>query len=96
MPKRKILVWSRADTITIKSIAQNFNSYFLEKHSITSPVNTLWDEFKDMCHRCLDHIPTRLTTTRCKQPWISSYIRRLSRRKQRMYNLARSSQSPFH
>ena len=37
MPKRKILAWSRADITTIKSIAQNFNTCFLEKHSITSP-----------------------------------------------------------
>ena len=55
--KRKILVWSRADITTIKSIAQNFNTYFLEKHSMKSPVNTLWDEFKDMYQRYLDLIP---------------------------------------
>ena len=41
MSKHKILVWSRADITTIKSIAQNFNTCFLEKDSMTSPVNTL-------------------------------------------------------
>ena len=43
-PKHKILAWSRADITTIKSIAQNFNTCFLEKHSMTSPANILWDE----------------------------------------------------
>ena len=92
MSKHKILVWFGADITTIKSIALNFNTCFLEKHSMTSPVNTLWDEFKDMCQRCLDLIPTRLIATSHRQPWISPYIGRLSRRKQRMYNSARSSQ----
>ena len=54
MSKRKILVWSRADITTIKSIGRNFNTCFLEKHSMTSPVNTSWDEFQDMCQRWLD------------------------------------------
>ena len=96
MSKRKILVWSRADITASISIGQNFNTCFLEKHSMTSPVNTLWDEFQDMCQRCLDFIPIRLIVTSRKQPWISPYIRWLSRRKQRMYNSARSSQSPFY
>ena len=56
MSKCKILVWSGADITTIKSIALNFNTCFLKKHSMTSPVNTLRDEFQDMCQRCLDLI----------------------------------------
>ena len=71
-------------------------TYFLEKNSMIIPVNTLWDEFKDVCQRCLDLIPTRLIATSCKQPWIFLYIRWLSHRKQHMYNSARSSQSPFY
>ena len=96
MSKCKILVWSGADITTIKSIPLNFNTCFLEKHSMTSPVNTLWDEFKDMCQRCLDLIPSRLIATSHRQPWISPNIRQLSHRKQGMYNSARSSQSPFY
>ena len=74
MSKRKILIWSRADITTIKSIVQNFNTCFVEKNSMTSPVYTLRDDFKDMCQRCLGIIPTRLIATSCKQPWISPYI----------------------
>jgi len=95
-PKRKILIWSGANITTIKSIAQDFNSSFLEKYSVSTPVNILWNDFKTMCLSCLDHVPTRSNTNRCKQPWVSSHIRQLSRRKQRMYNLARSSQSPLN
>ena len=85
------------ELISLKLIScTKLDTCFLEKHFMTSPVNTLWDEFKDMCQRYLDHITTRLIATRCKQPWISPYIQRLSRRKQLLYNFARSSQCPFY
>ena len=104
MPNCKILVWSRADITTVKSIAQNFNTCFLDKHSMASPV-ILHGMNSRICAKYavgmwskqfLDHILTRLIATRCKQPWISPYIRWLSHRKQCMYKSARSLQSPFY
>ena len=46
-----------------------------------------------MCFDCLGLVPTKLHSNRSKQPWINAYIRRLSRKKQRLYNLAKFSNS---
>ena len=46
-----------------------------------------------MCFDCLGLVPTKLRSNRSKQPWINAYIRRLSRKKQRLYNLAKFSNS---
>ena len=37
-----VLVWSRVDITAVKSLGQNFNTCFVEKHSMTcaSPVNS--------------------------------------------------------
>jgi len=37
----------------------------------------------------LDFFPTKLQFNQSKQPWVNSYIKRLSRKKQRLYNLAK-------
>ena len=42
-----------------------------------------------MCCNCLDFVPTKLQSNQPKQPWVNSYIKRLSRKKQRLYNLAK-------
>ena len=36
------------------------------------------------------HVPSKLTTTRFQQPWITTEIKRISRRKQRAYNICRN------
>ena len=46
-----------------------------------------------MCYEYLDLVPTKFHSTRSKQPWMNSYIKRLSRKKQRLYNLAKCSNS---
>ena len=46
-----------------------------------------------MCFDCLGLVPTKLHSNRSKQPWINAYIRQLSRKKQRLYNLAKFSNS---
>ena len=61
---------------------------FLNKFSALTPVDVLWDEFLSICNICMDSIPTKLTSSKCKHPWINNYIKRTTRRKQRAYNQA--------
>ena len=42
---------------------------------------------------CISHVPTKLTTAKHHQPWINGHIKRLTRKKQRAYNQARSTNS---
>ena len=37
------------------------------------------------------YVPTRLLNTGTRQPWVTRHIKQLSRKKQRLYNLARKS-----
>ena len=61
---------------------------FLNKFSTLTPVDVLWDEFLSSCNICMNSIPTKLTSSKCKHPWINNYIKRITRRKQRAYNQA--------
>ena len=50
-----------------------------------------------ICSECMKSVPSKLSNFKNrKQPWISHHIRCLSRKKQHLYNLAKSSQSPDH
>ena len=46
-----------------------------------------------MCLHCLTYAPTKNNRIGTKQPWITSHVKRLSRRIQRLYNLARHTNS---
>ena len=47
------------------------------------------EEFSDLCNRCLQQIPSKWSTSKRNQPWITSQIKQLTRKKQRAYNRAR-------
>ena len=54
----------------------------------------MWNRFKNMCMTCLNTIPSKMSSTRFNQPWITNYIKRLSKRKQRSFNKACSTNLP--
>ena len=89
--QKKSLIWQRADMVAIKEIINQFSDTFLSKFSLSTPVDVLWTEFKQMCYNCLAHVPTRLLNTGTRQSWVTCRIKRLSRKKQHLYNLARKS-----
>ena len=62
----------------------------LEKFKINTNINTLWDYFKTKCTDIMEEcIPSKTTSTRITQPWITKDLRTLSRRKQKLYNRAK-------
>ena len=73
--ERKLYLWHKADTSSINEIITQFTSSFLNKFSPSTPVDTLWEEFKMMCFDCVGLVPTKLHSNRSKQPWINAYIR---------------------
>ena len=44
---------------------------------------------------CNAGLPTKSTSTQSKQPWVTNNVKRLSGKKQRVYNRARTSDSPL-
>ena len=87
--KRLIYLWAKADFNAIRGNMQSLSEDFLNKFSILTPVDVLWDEFLYICLvGCMDSISTKLTSSKYKHPWINNCIKKITRRKQRAYNLA--------
>ena len=93
IPKRRIYNWKRADWNEIKDKATYFCNFFITNFDTGSPINSLWNEFKEFCLSILEIIPSKFTTNH-SYPWITHSIKKLSRRKQRLYNQARLSHHP--
>jgi hypothetical protein len=52
----------------------------MEKFTINTYINTLWDYFKTKCTDITEEcIPSKTTSTRITQPWITKDLRTLSR-----------------
>lgn len=92
---RKIILWNKADIPSIKETIAHFSSEFFSNFSTSTPVDTLWEKFKSLCFRCISFIPTKPIRSSHTKPWISSYIRRLTRKKQRLFNVAKRTNCPL-
>ena len=80
---------NRADFHAINDVIIEFSDTFLSVNSADTPVQELWDSFKSMCQKCLELVPSKSLSNSIKYPWITPQIKRLSNRKQRLYNRAR-------
>ena len=89
--RRTIYLWSQADLQNVKNRTGSLCEEFVSSYSSSIPVEILWNNFVRICNTCLDLVPTKLSSSSFKQPWITTHIKRLSRRKQRAYNYARKT-----
>ena len=79
-PPRKIFLWKRADMATIKTnIAEYAESVNIQP---TNDIDQLWNNFKKVCEENMtSHVPSKMSTTRFNQPWISKHLKHLTRKK---------------
>ena len=85
--RRKIHLWRHADIDKLKQDACTFTTSFTETFTINSSIHTMWDNIKsNLTELHEQHIPSKFTATRFHQPWITTEIKRITRRKQRAYN----------
>jgi len=92
--RRSVYLWSRADFDQIRQEIQSLCEEFTAVNSSSTPVNVLWNDFSSICNIGLNMVPTKLTSSKPSQPWISRNVKQLSRRKQRAYNRARTTTLP--
>ena len=92
--RRRIYLWSKADFNHIRQSIQSLCEDFVVTYPPTTPINILWNKFSDICTQCLNLIPTKWSTTKQKQPWITRQIKQLTRKKQRAYKRASLTNSP--
>jgi hypothetical protein len=94
LPSRKILLWKKANTADMSTAIRDFSSDFTTRYTQDTDVNTLWKTFRDFVDSTIQaHVPSKMTSTRFSQPWISRKAKRLSRRKKRAYHRAKSTGS---
>ena len=87
--KRKIFLWNKTDINKLKDHVSTKVDKFVQIHDINTPVNFLWADLKQIIDTSMLLVPSKLTSPRYSQPWITRECKRLSRRKKRAYNRAK-------
>ena len=75
-PSKKLIkfyLWSKVD---FKNITQNMHSLikdYTSSYSVSTPVNVLWNKFADIFSHYLKLIPTKTSSEKFHQPWITNH-----------------------
>ena len=86
--RRKDYLWKRASKQDMEEELTKFIVKF-SKDFTSTPVNMLWNCFKQKCIEGIDtFVSSKMTSTRFSQAWCNGDIRRLSRRKKRAFKKA--------
>ena len=93
---RKIYMYSKADWDTIREKTRNFVTNFLDNFP-SCDVNDNYVKLKNHIDQVIEaHIPSKRLTTRFNVPWITTNIKRMCRKKQRLYNRAKRTRKSRH
>ena len=91
---RKIPLYSKANWDTIRSRLQLLLAQLHTTITENTDINTLWNEFTNIIRDLSDkYIPHKVTRSRCSLPWITTSIRRLIRRRDKLYCKFKQSKS---
>ena len=78
----------------LKSAMEDCQHAFLDSSPLSRSVQENWTMFTDNVKNAMDnYIPSKLSSSSHKSPWITREVRRMSKKKQRLYNKAKKSQS---
>ncbi|XP_065886047.1 uncharacterized protein [Dysidea avara] len=88
---RTIYLYKSADWDTIREkLSELSHIYFELNNSTPQNLDENWMFFAQNLQQVIkDHTPTKLLSTRTHLPWMSTTLKRLIRKKQRVYNRAR-------
>ena len=92
--RRKVFFFVTADMSSLKSDMKDFQHAFLNSNPLSRSVQDNWTMFTDNVKKAMDdNIPSKLSSSSHKSPWITREVRRMSKKKQRLYNKAKKSQT---
>ena len=84
-----------ADLDHFKTVCLDFQHRFMETYSITSSVEDMWHDISSTLTTLLDSsVPSKMSSSRFRQPWINRDIKALTRRKKKNFKKARSTKKP--
>ncbi|XP_072182159.1 uncharacterized protein [Diadema setosum] len=90
---RRIFIYSKGDIEGMRSDFKTFqDQFFCVNHQQTTNEN--WLQLKNFLLQTMEkHIPSKLSRPLTKQPWITPSIKRMVRKKARLYKKARTTDS---
>ena len=90
--QRKIYLWKKAN-IKDLTAALDFQKEFVDKYSVTDSIQQVWTDIKktNIIKMIDNHVPTKMSTKRFNQPWITTEVKRKARQKKRSNNKARKT-----
>ena len=93
-PRRSILLWNKADESNIKSEACEFSKEFLLNFKNEKNIDKLWDHLRlNLLDIINKNVPSKISSAKRHQPWITSETKRILRKKQRWFNKAKKCNS---
>ena len=93
--KRKVLLWNRADPELLREQAKKLNALFVSEYNSGTDVDSMWTCLKTRLLELMTvHIPSKLTSSKVHQPWITTVTKRLLRRKRFLYKKFKNTLSP--
>ena len=95
--KRKIYIYKKADSELLKGEISSAWDKFQTSQPHDRSVEQNWCHFTSIILTAIkNHVPTKTISGRWNLPWITLGLRRLMRKKQTVYNLAKRTQNPQH
>ncbi len=92
---RRIHLWKKADILFLKTSCMDFQQQFLQKFTVHSNVDEMWEYIKHKLINILDTcVLSKMASQRFSQPWINREVKQLSRTKKRAFAKARKSKQP--
>ena len=89
-----IRLWKLADIIHLKRDVLNFAKSFIQDFKTDDDPDTLWDCIqKNLTTAMNAHVPSKTTSRKIHQPWITTLTKRLLRQKQRWLQIAKRTNS---
>jgi len=71
-----------------------FVADFVRTNTVNASVDQLWLTLEDKIQSTMEqYVPSKMTSSRFSQPWITGHLKRLARKKKRCYNKAKRSNS---
>ena len=96
-PRRKILLWKRADIDSIRKRAHQVSVDFTTKYNTSTPVEDRAEALQlELAQIIDDCVSSKMSSTRANQPWFNSDTKRILRRKSRAFKKARRTNNTKH
>ena len=93
--RRRIQLWKHIDHEALKRDARSFCSLFLQKHDTKNEFNMIWNCLKENLFTIMeDNVPSKMTSSKIHQPWITTNSKRLLRKKEKYYKKAKTHNTP--